>query len=75
MFHYICEILDVSIEYDLKLMSEQLKLQKYSDSDWSKDINLRKLMLEYVFQLINKSVFEVQNVKKSSFYHFAKSNI
>jgi hypothetical protein len=57
VFHYVHETLDVNIEYDLKSMNEQLKLQRYSDSDWDEDIHLRKLTLKYIFQLINKSVF------------------
>jgi hypothetical protein len=56
MFHYIHEILDVNIEYSLKLMSKQLELQRYSDFNWDEDLNTRKLTSEYVFQLTNESV-------------------
>jgi hypothetical protein len=67
MFHYICETLDVSIEYDLKLMSEWLKLQKYRL--WLRWTLIWKSTSEYVFSWLMNQFSEVWNVK--TFYSSA----
>ncbi len=46
--------LDVVFKYKL---SEQLKLLEYSDSDWERDLKLRRFTLKYIFKIINESVF------------------
>ncbi len=38
-------------------MSDQLKLLKYSNLNWRKDLELRRFTLEYIFKIINESVF------------------
>jgi hypothetical protein len=73
VFHYVCEILDVNIEYDLKLMNEWLKLQRYSDSDWDETLTSKKSTSEYVFQLINESVFWSLKCQKIIVLFFCKT--
>jgi len=46
--------LDVVLEYKL---SDWLKLLEYLDSDWGKDLELRRFTSEYIFKMINESVF------------------
>jgi len=46
--------LDVIFEYKL---SEWLKLLKYLDLNWGKDLELRRFTSEYIFKIVNKSVF------------------
>ncbi len=48
------KILNIIFKYKL---SNQLKLLKYSDSDWEKDLELRRFTLKYIFKMINKSAF------------------
>jgi len=38
-------------------LSNQLKLLRYSDLDWEKDLELRRSISEYIFKIINESVF------------------
>ncbi len=38
-------------------MSNQLKLLKYLNSDWEKDLELKRFTLKYIFKIINESVF------------------
>ena len=38
-------------------MSDQLKLLKYLNSDWEENLELRRFTSEYVFKMINESVF------------------
>ena len=46
--------LDIVLKYKL---SDWLKLLKYSDLDWGKDLELRRFTLKYIFKMINESVF------------------
>ncbi len=38
-------------------MSDWLKLLKYLNSDWEEDLKLRRFTSEYIFKIINESVF------------------
>jgi len=38
-------------------LSDQLKLLKYLNSDWEENLELRRFTSEYVFKMINESVF------------------
>ncbi len=54
MFQYVQRTLDIILKYKL---SDQLKLLKYLNSDWEKDLELRRFTSEYIFKMINESVF------------------
>ncbi len=54
VFQYVQRTLDIILKYKL---SKWLKLLKYSDSDWEKDLKLRRFTSEYIFKMINESVF------------------
>ena len=54
VFQYVQRILDVVLKYKL---SDQLKLLEYLNSDWGKDLELRRFTSEYIFKMINESVF------------------
>jgi hypothetical protein len=72
MFHYVCETLDVSIEYDLKLMNEWLKLQRYSDLTEMK--TLKKVKQSEYFSWLMNQFSEVWNIRRLLFY-FLQVNI
>jgi hypothetical protein len=55
VFHYLCETLDIIIKYKL---NEHLQLLKYSDSDWVKDLNIRRFTLKYVFSWLMNQYFD-----------------
>jgi len=38
-------------------LSDWLKLLKYLNSDWEEDLKLRRFTSEYIFKIINESVF------------------
>ena len=54
MFQYVQRTLDIIFKYKL---SNQLKLLRYLNSDWEKDLKLRRFILKYIFKMINESVF------------------
>ncbi len=53
-------------------MSEQLKLLKYSDLNWEEDLELRRFTSEYVFKIINESVFWSSKCQKIIILFFYK---
>ena len=46
--------LDIVFKYKL---SEQLKLLKYLDLNWGENLESRRFTSEYIFKIINESVF------------------
>jgi len=53
-------------------LSEQLKLLKYSDLNWEEDLELRRFTSEYVFKIINESVFWSSKCQKIIILFFYK---
>ena len=57
VLHYIWEILDIQIEYSESNSNGAIEVLKYSDFNWDSDQNTRQFTSNYVFQIINESVF------------------
>ncbi len=53
-------------------MSDQLKLLRYLNSDWGEDLKLRRFTLEYIFKIINESVFWSLKCQKTVILFFYK---
>jgi len=54
-------------------LNNQLKLLEYSDSDWEKDLELKRFTLKYIFKIINESVFWSSKHQKIIILFFYKA--
>ena len=72
MFQYVQKTLDIIFKYKL---SDWLKLLKYLNLDWEKDLELRRFTSEYIFKIINESVFWSSKRQRIVILFFYKSRV
>ena len=55
VFHYICDIIDIIIQYENRLKS--LELKESLNSDWDECEETQQFTSKYIYKLTNESVF------------------